>query len=207
MDFIVKTTPAELQRARQWWENLSTNWKWAYNEAVFGQGPTLAPPADDWLMLLLIQVDTLRFAGPAAPNPNISYPLKDLSGLIPLYHLKYLSLTHMEVADLTPLQRHQQIEHLFLYHNRLTALDGLENMTALKELYVQENQLKTLSPVRHLTNLEKLYVSNNLLEDLNGITAQHTRHLKKFYVFPNPKLPDQSIIKLQNELGILCRQG
>ena len=207
MEFIVKTTSAELERARNWWLDLSTAWKWAYNEAVFGQGPTLAPPSDDLLMFLLIQVDTLRFAGPTAPQPNVSHPLEDLSGLIPLYHLKYLSFTHMQITDIRLLKRHGQLEHLFLYNNHLTTIDGIEGMSQLKELYLQENQLKSLTPLRYLHNLEKLYVSNNLLESLEGIHAKHARQLKKLYVFPNSNLPDRSIIRVQNELGILCRQG
>lgn len=81
MNIIIKTTPDELKRARKWWQDLELQWKMAYNEAVYGKGPVLEPPKDEEMMLLLIQVDTLRLADPLAINPNISTPLTNLEAL------------------------------------------------------------------------------------------------------------------------------
>lgn len=207
MNFIIHTTPEELKRARQWWDNLDLGWKWAFNEAVFGQGPVDAPPHDDALMMLLIQVDTLRFAGPLAPNPNVSNPVTNLKGLIPLYQLKYLSLTHMQLRDTKDLQRHTQLEHLFLYDNQLTSIAGLQFMSNLKALYIQDNRIQDLSPIQNLTNLETLYVTRNQIKHLDAISLAHKAKLKQFYVLPNQHLPDEEIIRVQHQLGILCRQG
>lgn len=207
MQFIVHTTPEELQRARQWWQDLEGQWKMAYNETAFGKGPTLEPPHDDELMLLLLQVDTLRFAGPLAPHPNMSTTLTNLSGLIPLYHLRFLSLSHHQITDLQPLQRFTNMRHLFLYNNQLKSLRGIEKMSELEDLYVQHNQLTSIEPLRRLTSLKTVYVSSNCLTDLKGITKAHAQHLKKFYVQPNDDLPDREIIRIQNEIGILCRMG
>ena len=207
MDFIIKTTPDELKRAQKWWNDLEMQWKFAYNEAVFGKGPVLEPPKDDELMILLIRADTLRFAGTFANHPNISVKLTNLSGLIPLYHLRYLSITHVQVSTLKPLVRHTQMEHLFVYNNELTSLEGVETMQNLKALYCQENKIESLEPVKNLLNLETLYVSRNKLTRLKGVTEKHADKLKMFHVTPNDDLPQKEIIRFQNEVGILCRKG
>ena len=207
MKFIIKTTPEELQRARKWWNDLEMLWKFAYNEAVFGKGTVVEPPKDDELMILLIRADTLRFAGPFAVKPNVTSPLTNLSGLIPLYHLKYLSITNMHFTSLKELRRHTQLEHLFVYENRLTSLEGIENMTNLVTLYAQGNQIGDLSPIKNLTNLHTFYISNNRLTKINGLTEKHGDKMRKFYVLPNEDLPDREIIRTQNQIGIICRTG
>lgn len=207
MQFIIKTTPEELLRAKKWWKDLESQWKMAYNEAVFGKGPTLEPPHDDALMVLLIQADTLRFAGPMAIKPNVTTPLTNLSGLIPLYHLTYLSITNMHFTSVRELSRFTKMKHLFLYENRIESLVGIERMVDLVDLYVQNNQLTDLSPIRNLTNIQTLYVSKNKLRKINGLTEKHGDKMKRFYVQPNDELPDREIIRTQNEVGIICRMG
>lgn len=207
MQFIVKTTPEELKRARKWWDDLEMQWKFAYNEAVFGKGPVIEPPKDDELMILLIRADTLRFAGPLAPNPNLSQPFNNLSGLIPLYHLRYLSISHTGVKSLLPLKRFTNMEHLFLYNNQIESLEGIENMIELKDLYVQNNKIKSLAPLRNLIKLDTVYVSGNELEKIDGLNLKHEENLKHFYVLPNEKLRQREIIRVQNELGIIGKKG
>jgi Leucine-rich repeat (LRR) protein len=207
MHFIVKTTPKELQRARKWWDDLEMQWKMAYNEAVFGVGPTLEPPADDPLMMLLVGVDTLRLAGPMAFNPNVSTPLTNLSGLVPLYNLKYLSLTHMKVTEVKLLKHFTKLEHLFIQENQIQSLEGIEPLIQLKELYAQHNQITDLKPISKLTNLETLYISNNQLTSLEGITPAHEEKLRKCYALPNEQIRDREILRVQNEVGIICRRG
>lgn len=207
MQFIIKTTPEELLRARKWWQDLEIQWKMAYNEAVFGKGPSLEPPHDDALMILLIQADTLRFAGPTAIKPNITTPLTNLSGLIPLYHLTYLSVSNMQLTSVRELSRFTKMKHLFIYDNQIRSLEGIEYMTELVDLYAQNNQLTDLSPLRNLTRLHTLYVTRNKFTTISGLTEKHADSIKRFYVQPNDDLPDREIIRVQNQLGIICRMG
>lgn len=207
MQFIVKTQPEELRRAQKWWADLEMQWKMAYNEAVFGKGPTLEPPKDDELMILLVRADTLRFAGPMASRPNLSMELTNLSGLIPLYHLKYLSFSHSKISSLRELERHTKLEHLFVYDNKISSLKGIEGMRNMKELYVQNNQLESLKPVKKLTKLTALYCSGNQLAKIDGVTEKHSNHMKRFVVLPNETLKDRDIIKFQNKVGIICKTG
>jgi hypothetical protein len=207
MHFVIKTTPDELKRARKWWQDLEMQWKFAYNEAVFGKGTVLEPPKDDELMALLIGVDALRFAGPLAPYPNMSVSLTNLSGLIPLYNLTFLTVSHTGISSLKELTRHTRLKSLFVFDNQLTSIEGIEGMLQLEELYLQNNLVTDLSPIQKLTNLRTLYVVNNRLTRINGLTEAHADRIKRFYVQPNNELPDRELIRVQNELGILCRKG
>lgn len=207
MNFIIKTTPDEVKRARKWWQDLEMQWKMAYNEAVFLKGPTIEPPKDEEMMMLLIGADTLRFAGPLASNPNISMKLTNLSGLIPLYQLKYLSISHTHISSLQELSRFSKMEHLFVYNNKLTSLNGVQNMLGLKEIYCQVNEITSLLPVKGLTNLHTLYISDNKITSFDGLTEKHSEKLRTFYALPNEDLPQKELIRLQNELGIMYKNG
>lgn len=207
MQIIVKTASEELLRARKWWNDLEMQWKMAYNEAVFGAGPTLAPPADDQLMMLLIGVDTLRLAGPMAFNSNVSTPLTNLSGLLPLYNLKYLSITHMNLREVRSLRHFTKLEHLFILNNKIKSLKGIENLTGLVDLYAQVNELEHIDEVKNLTNLKTFYCCYNPLKNLNGITEKHTDTLNGFFPLPNETLRDKDILRIENQVGIKCRRG
>jgi len=207
MQFIVKTTPEELLRAQKWWKDLEGQWKLAYNEAVFGKGPTLEPPHDDALMILFIKADTLRFAGPLAAHPNMTTVLTNLSGLIPLYHLTYLSISNMRITSLKPLQRFTKMKHLFVYENKLTSLQGIENMLELENLYAQNNMIHNILPIANLTKLKTLYVNGNQLHTAEGLTLAHEKHMKNLYILPNDNLSQREIIRIQNELGMLCKKA
>lgn len=207
MQFIVKTAPEELRRAQAWWQNLEMQWKFAYNEALFGKGLVLEPPTDDQLMLLLVRANTMRFAGPGSMHPNMTTVLTNLSGLIPLYHIRYLSITRMRLGGVGELARHTQMEHLFIHDNQIKTLNGIEGMRNLKSLHAHDNEIEDLTPLKNLTNLDTLYVLGNKLKNLDGITEKHSYKMKEFYALPNKDLPDREVIKFQNTVGIICRKG
>lgn len=207
MQFIVKTTPEELQRARKWWVDLETQWKLAYNEAVFGKGPTLEPPRDEELMILLIRADTLRFAGPLAAHPNMTTVLTNLNGLVPLYHLTYLSISNTRITSLEPLRRFTNMRHLFVYENKLTSLRGIENMLNLESLYAQNNQIEDILPITRLTKIRTLYVNGNKLKNANGLTETHGNTMKELFILPNEELSQREVIRIQNEIGLICRKA
>ena len=207
MDLIIKSPAEEVKRGRHWWSGLEMKWKMAFNEAIFGKGPTLEPPQDEELITLLMRADSLRFAGPGAYSPNLTQIPDNLSAIAGLPHLTYLSFTDSKLSSLKEIRHLVKLQSLFVYNNELTSLDGVENMVNLVSLYVQHNKIENLEPVRRLTRLKTLYVSNNQLTSLNGITEAHEQHLRKFHVLPNDTLRHREIIRVQNEFGILCQKG
>jgi len=204
---MVKNTPEEVLRAQNWWKDLEAQWKMAFNEGLFGVGPTLEPPKTEFLIMMLTRVDKIRLTGPLAPNPNISFRLTNLSAIAGLPNLNFLTVSNCEIDDLTPLRNHNKLEFLFLNNNKLKDLKGLENLVNLKELYVNVNEITGLKPLKKLTNLRTLYVNHNKLTSLKGIKEKHAKNLKQFYVEPNPDLPQSEIIRIQTKCGIICRRG
>ena len=207
MKIIIKSTPEELKRAQHWWDGLEAQWKMVYNEALFGKGPTLEPPKDDELILMLVRVNTIRLAGPFAYNPNTTIKLTNLSGLVPLYHLNFISISNMHIESLEELKNHVNLEHLYVYENRLQSLKGIENLRNLKNLYCHSNEITSLEPVKNLTQLEVLYVNFNKLTKFDGLTEAHADHIRQFYGLPNDGIRDKEILRLQNEIGIICRKA
>lgn len=207
MDIFVGGNSVELRRAQIWWMGLEMLWKMAFNEAVFGKGPTLEPPRDEELVTLLVRANALRFAGPTAYSPNLTQAPNNLSALTGLPHLTYLSFTDSSLSSLQEIKNLVNLRSLFAYNNQLTSLSGIEKMIHLEELYVQQNLISSLEPVRHLTNLRTLYVSNNRLTSLEGITIAHEDKMRNLYVIPNDEVRQREIIRVQNECGIICKKG
>ena len=207
MQIFVQGNPVEAKKGMAWWQGTSMQWKMAFNEAVFGKGPTVEPPKEEELVLLLTRATALRFAGPTAYSPNLSQIPADLSAIAGLEHLTYLSFTDSALTSLREISGLIQLEKLFVYNNRLASLEGIERMRGLTELACHNNRIASLEPLRHLTKLETLYVVNNRLTSLNGITIDHEDCLRNFYVMPNEELRHREIIRVQNECGILCRKG
>ncbi len=197
----------EAKKGTAWWRNTSMEWKMAFNEAVFGKGPTIEPPKEEELILLLTRATALRFAGPTAHAPNLSQIPGDLSAIGGLEHLTYLSFTDSKVTSLREIRGLIQLTNLFVYNNQLTSLEGIERMKGLVELACHNNQITSLKPVQHLTNLQTLCVNNNQLESLEAITLEHENNLRDFRVMPNEQLRHREIIRVQNDFGILCRKG
>ena len=131
---IVKNTPEEVLRARNWWQGLEKQWQMAFNEGLFGVGPTLEPPKDEYLILMLTRVDKIRLTGPLAANPNISFRLTNLSALEGLPNLNFITVANCAIDSLKPLVRHFNLEYLFVNNNGLQSLEGIGNLTNLKEL-------------------------------------------------------------------------
>lgn len=207
MSSLAKTAPAELLLARQWWVELEDQWKQAMNEATLGRGAMLEDPSDEDLLLLRYQLDHLRFAGPDAQSPNLSIRLTNLSGLIDLDHISFLSVTNCAIEGVEELAGHMALKHLYLYENAITSLKGIEELTEIEELYVQQNKLTDLKPLRKLTKLKALCASRNELTSLEGLHEGHSDHLKRCYLLPNEKLSQREIIRLQNEAFILAKTG
>ena len=206
-NIIVKATTEEEFRARQWWNKLESQWKMAFNEGLFGVGPTLEPPRTEFLIMMLTRVDKVRLSGPGAAHPNLSFKLTNLSGVAGLTNLNFLTVANAKIQDLTYLAHHYKLESLFLNNNNISQLTGLEGLTALKNLYLNVNEITDLRPLKKLTNLETLYVNYNKLTSLKGIKAKHAKKLKNFFVEPNEDLLHSEIVRLQLKCGILCRRG
>jgi len=193
----LESIPVDLR----WWQSLSPDWKKAFAETFFMHSNE--PTSQE--LARLYESTTLRFAGPAAPYPNMSVQLEDLSGIVLLKNLEILVVTHHRIPLIQELNALTQLKSLFLFNNGIQSLEGIERLTALRQLYVQHNCIESILPVQSLTNLEELYINDNLVNSLKGLTEAHSEKLEKFFCKPNDRLKQKEILNTERELGIRCR--
>ena len=197
---------SDAERYRHWWAALSADWKKAFNQCVFNKGESTDDPSDEELHALW-HLPVVRFAGPRALYPNLSFELEDLSGLAELTRLKIVVVAHHRIRSVEPLAALHELESLFVFDNQLKSLVGLENLKNLKQLYFQSNQITSLEPLKGLSGLTEIYACRNKLTKLDGIGSKHANTLKLFRILPNDELPQKEIIRMENKIGIRCLQG
>lgn len=203
---LPKRTEADDVKYQKWWNGLSDKWKKAINQAGFQKGEitddlTLDEIHDLWHSI------ALRFAGPTAAYPNLTFEIGDLEGIKEIKSLKILAVMSSNITSLKPIANHTNLESLYVLDNDLRTLTGIEKLTNLKELNFQNNRVKSIEPLKKLTNLHTVSGVNNELKSLKGLTEKHSKNLRSFYVLPNDKLPQKEIIKLENKIGIRCLRG
>ncbi|OIN58239.1 leucine-rich repeat domain-containing protein [Arsenicibacter rosenii] len=189
-------------RRYTWWINLTPLWRAAFQQVVFNHNES---PADEDLCKIW-QSPALRFAGPRAPYPNMTFELTDCSGLTGLTNLETLVVMNHRLEGVPELSTLTNLKSLFVNNNLLTSLAGIESLNQLELLYAHINRLQTLAPLRSLTRLRELYVCYNALTSLEGLTSAHAKQLKKLVCLPNDGLPDREIIRVEQRLGIRCQR-
>jgi len=189
----------------KWWKQLSPAWKKAYNEVLLKRSSEEELPEP---MLLQIHfAPALRFAGPSAPYPNMSFELNDLSGIAALQKLEILVATHQNIDNLSIVAQLPQLKSLFVNNNRISSLNGVEAIHGLQELYINFNNVSSLKPLESLTQLHTVYCNYNYLNSLEGIGEQHAQNMKQFFCMPNEGLSDALCLKFENQFGIRCKKG
>ncbi|MCC6410236.1 MAG: leucine-rich repeat domain-containing protein [Saprospiraceae bacterium] len=198
-------SPTQFEFYQQWWKKLSPAWKKAYNEVFLRRSTEeeLPPP----ILLQIHYAPALRFVGPSAPYPNMSFELDDLSGIVALSKLEILVVTHHRIDNLKLIAQIPQLKSLFVNNNRIASLEGIQALTDLHELYVNSNIVSSLMPLENLCQLQKVYCNYNKINTLEGVGEQHAQNLQQFFCLPNEGLSDATCIKFENQFGIRCKKG
>ncbi len=184
-----------------WWSNLEPQWREAFSCTFFQRN---TPPSADELAQLQA-TPALRFAGPQAFYPNLSFELTNLSGIQGLLQLETLVVTNHQLQSLEELRTLTALRNLFVQGNKIRSLQGIENLTGLEMLYVQDNLIDSLAAITNLTNLKELYINNNQIASLDGLTEAHADKLENFFCKPNEFLKQKELLRVEREIGIRCR--
>lgn len=198
-------TNEKLAQYKSWWNQLSDQWKIAFN-AVFCNLYTTDMPGDD-ILNLVNNVSVMRFAGPKAMYPNMQIELDDMSGVSQLTKLKILVVINQNISSLNGIENLVDLESLFVFENKLSDISSVQNLSKLKEIYFQSNEVSSLEVFSQLYHLNTIYCCNNKLTSLDGITEQHADHLTNFVCLPNALLKDKDVIQFENRAGIRCKKG
>lgn len=195
-------TAVEIEQYQQWWKQLSDPWKQAFNEVMLQRSSIEDLP----LVTLhhLWNSPALRFAGPTAPYPNMSFELDNLDGVLALKKVQILVISYQRLRGIEDIQHLPQLKSLFVFDNEIQRLAGVEKLLDLEEFYFQGNQVDSLVPLSNLSKLHTIYCSDNLFASLEGIGIQH-KALKQLICTPNPNLPHAEVLRIEQELGIRCK--
>jgi Leucine-rich repeat (LRR) protein len=183
------------------WKQLEPQWQEAFKVQVPGRSNDPNPAELD----ALYNMQSIRLAGPTAPFPNMQFELTNLSGIQNLPGLTILIITHHKIGNSEVLRNLPQLRSLFLFNNCITSLNGIEALTQLEQLYVQSNQISSIKPVEQLVNLREFYINDNCISSLDGLTEKHSDKLLRFVCRPNEQLKQKEILRVERELGIICR--
>jgi Leucine-rich repeat (LRR) protein len=193
--------PAVLAKATPWWNNLTSEWKRAFNEVALQRKDSTDILPDD-LLCVVFTSPNHRFAGPTAPYPNMTFELADMSGLVGLPNVEVVVVTFHRLRHIEEVAGMSKLRSLFVNNNQITSLKGIENHVQLVDLYVQDNLLTTIEQVEKLVNLRALYCTNNLISDLKGVGRQHLDTLGQLFCMPNPNLKKSTIFDFEEATRI-----
>ncbi|MEO6681362.1 MAG: hypothetical protein ABIN48_00930 [Ginsengibacter sp.] len=186
---------------KTWWQQLQPEWKKAFAfTCLFHSNEPNSEELEN-----LYHSPTLRFAGPSAPFPNMSFELTNLSGVADLHNLEILVVTHHKLETIEELASLKKLKSLFVLNNQIKSLKGIETLTSLEQLYAQENQISSLKSVEKLLKLKEMIINNNKLLSLEGLTEEHAENLNSFYCRPGNHFLQKEILRVENNLGIKCR--
>ena len=202
---LPSATSQDIEKYRNWWNNLSNEWKMAYNEVYAKESSTEILPND--ILHNLWHSHVVRFAGPTAMHRNMSFELTDLSGILDLKLLKIVVIIHQKITSLSGIEKLENIESLFVFDNQITDISNLSTLKNLRELYFQNNLVESLIPLEKLHELKTIYCTNNRISSLEGITQEHSDKLLNFHCIPNELLRDKEIIAFEANVGVRCKKG
>lgn len=149
---LPQITEQDQLKYKNWWNDLTDTWKKAMNQAAFQKGEitddlTVEEIHDLW------HSEALRFAGPEAMFPNLTFEIGDLEAVKDFPNLKTLVAINSGIPSLKPIANLVNLEAIFVMDNQLKTLTGVEKMVNLKQFYFQNNQVISIEPLKKLINL------------------------------------------------------
>jgi internalin A len=184
-----------------WWGQIEPQWKKAYAETILHHANE--PTQEE--LARMHTAPAIRFAGPSAFFPNMSFELTNLSGVAGLTGLNTLVVINHKIETIDELSSFTSLKHLFLLGNQIKSLEAIKELHQLEMLYVQDNLIESIKPLEKLTQLKSLYINGNQISSLEGLTEKHSDTLEEFFCKPNHLLKQKEIFRVERELGILCR--
>ncbi len=136
-----------------------------------------AGDAEDASQLTLL-ADTAILLAVSFPDANLEAAVREAIAKPegPVYAheveaLTALSLSGLDVVDLTGLEYCTNLKRLELHDNEISDISSLASLTSLTRLYLHDNEIIDISPLALLVNLTDLRLHNNLIVDIEPLVA------------------------------------
>lgn len=161
-----------LSELHDWWHNLSEDWQKAFNQAVLSRGEILQMPTEEQLRSIFERkkIDIVGSGILLYGLNQLSFKLKDISGLKDLKQITELNLSGHDFKDLEGIEEFEALETLNCTSNRITTLDYIKQLENLKNLIIRDNNLSTLDGIDELEEIEYLNaLYNQKLRSIAGV--------------------------------------
>lgn len=186
---------------KAWWNELSEDWKMAFNQCVLQKGEITDMPTIPQLRDI-IQRQEIELIGNGIlifGLRQLTFQLKDISGLLALPSLKTINLSGNSLTSLKGISVLKDLEYINLTANQLTDLAGIVLLEKLRILVLQGNQLMNLKGIREIKNLTYLNVLyNKKLSSVAGV--ERLSKLEVFKIFSNKPRIVAQIERMKDEM-------
>jgi cold shock CspA family protein len=176
-----------LSELEDWWHNLSEDWQKAFNQAVLSRGEILQMPSEEQLRSIFERkkIDIVGSGILLYGLNQLSFKLKDLSGLKDLKDIVELNLSGHDFKDLNGIQQFQALETLNCTSNQIISLDYIKDLKNLKTLIIRDNNLLELDGVEELEQIE--YINALYNQNLRSIAGVEDLPNLQILCVPNYK--------------------
>ena len=157
---------------KNWWYNLNDDWQKAFNQGVLSRGEILQIPSEEQMRSIFEKqkIDIVGSGILLYGLNQLSFKLKDFSGLKDLKQITELNLSGHEFTDLEGVQELQKLELLNCTSNRIASLTYIKKLENLKTLIIRDNDLVNLDGIDELEELEYLNaLYNQKLRTIGGV--------------------------------------
>ena len=161
-----------LSELQDWWHNLSEDWQKAFNQGVLSRGEVLQIPREEQLRSIFERkkIDIVGSGILLYGLNQLSFKLKDISGLMDLKQLTDVNLSGHDFKDLKGIETFEEIKTLNCTSNRIATLEYIKQLENLTNLIIRDNNLLTLDGIDELEEVE--YVNalyNQKLRSIAGV--------------------------------------
>ena len=106
-----------------------------------------------------------------------------IDGIAVMSNLKSLSISRMDISNISAIGKLNDLEHLSLYGNMLVDIAPLASLTKLKSLSINNTSIRDISVLSGMTNLEDLLLRSNPITDIHPLST--LKGLKKLDLYNN----------------------
>jgi cold shock CspA family protein len=160
------------QELFDWWHNLNQDWQKAFNQGVLSRGEILQIPSEEQLRGIFERkkIDIVGSGILIYGLNQLSFKLKDISGLKDLNQITELNLSGHDFTDMKGIHVFSNLELLNCTSNRISSLQDIKKLENLKTLIIRDNDLINLDGAEEIEELEYLNaLYNQKLRSIAGV--------------------------------------
>lgn len=141
---------------KAWWNDLSDNYKKAFNIMITSKGETTSFPGDEGIQKIFKEKYIELSPDAGCGDINFEFKLTDVSGLKNLTNATSINLSYNDIKSIKELRNLKGLKSLTLESNPIKSLEGIGGLKSLSSLDISGTGSPSLNALLSLENLESL---------------------------------------------------